>query len=136
MNGPTILRELLLRNTALMQLVPAGNVYVGFAPLSAKKPNIAARMISSVDRKTVSMSEGERLITERVQASIKCDSYAALAKVVESVRAGTKVSRGNVGGFKVDSVIADDLPMYEFDDTESTHETSIDFIVKYVLKVT
>ena len=131
MSSPAITRYLLANAAAVTAVVPAVRIFVGNVPVGTTLPAIVVRLVSGVERTTVSMAEASRYRTDRVQVTVHAKTYATKVSILELVRTALSPQRGAINGFDVDSITPEGEGP-DFDDEAAViYERSRDFMVSW-----
>lgn len=131
MSSPAIVRNVLANAAAVTAVVPGVRIFAGTIPQGSTLPAIGVRLVSGVERTTVSMAEASRYRTDRVQVTVHAKTYATKCSILELVRTALSPKRGTVNGFDVDSITPDgEGPDFD-DDAAVIYERSRDFMVTW-----
>ncbi len=131
MSSTAIVRTVLAASAAVTAEVPAARIFVGSIAQGTTLPAIGIRIISGVERTTVSMAEASRYRTDRVQVTVHAKTYASKDAILELVRAALSPRTGTVGSFDVDSITPDFEGPDLDDDAPVIFERSRDFMVSW-----
>jgi len=132
MSGVIAIRYLLAHDAALLAAVPANKIMAGVIPLGTVLPAVGISHISTLERKTVAMTEPAILATERVQVTVQAKSYAEQKAILELVRKACPNQRASVNGIEVDSILPDIAGPDLRDDELQIFVQSRDFIVRFI----
>ena len=131
MSGVAIARYLLANNLTLTAVVSASKIFAGTIPLNTELPAIGITQISGTQRTTVSMSDANRLVTERVQVTVAAKTYPLQKSLLSLVRESLPLSRGVVNSFDCDSIILDSEGPDIYDQGAEIYEQSQDFFIRF-----
>lgn len=132
MSGSAVVAYILSQADSVTDLVPGARILAApELPMRFPLPAINVWHISGSARLTVAMAARSKLITQRVQVMVHAGSEAAKDAIVALLEQALPVSRGQVNGVSVDSILPDlvgpDLSQPE----ASIYQQSQDFIVKW-----
>lgn len=130
MNGPVILRALLLAHAPVTALVD--KVYTGTVPQDAVLPAIGIKEISRVEHDTVARSGPATLVTARIQVTVYSKSYPQQKALLTAAKLGSGVFTGLIAGVNVRSVLRDMVGPDFSDEAAGLFEQSRDFMVTYI----
>jgi hypothetical protein len=131
MSGVAVIRSLLAANATLVAQVPVTRIFGGTVPLGTPVPAIGVSQVDGTLRKTVSMAEPKRLITDRVQVTVHTGAYDLQELLLELVRKACPNQHGTVNGVDLDSILPDLVGPDLYDTPTGLYEKSRDFIVKW-----
>ena len=132
MSGVSVVINLLTANATLTATVPAARIMGGVLPLNTAMPCISVRQISGVERKTVSMAETVRYVTDRAQVTVMAKTYAQMKSILALVRAALPVSTGaTVAGIAVQSILHESTGPEFHDINADIQSQSADYMVSY-----
>lgn len=85
MDGVAALRFVLVADATLLGLVPEENIFAGPMPLDMQGPAISLQSISTSDL-NIPTPAATRLVTERVQATIRALNYPSQKAIEKAVK--------------------------------------------------
>lgn len=131
MSAVAVIRYLLANDATLTAQVPATRIMAGVLPLATALPAISVVEISAVDRNTVAMNESARMVTSRVQVTVKATTYPQAKQLIELVRKACPHTTGTVAGVAVKAVLPEATGP-DIEDLEvGSRDQSRDFVVQW-----
>lgn len=135
MSGVSVIRYLLVHSAPLIAVVNANNIKGGVLPLTVL-PGISISTIDGIPRKTIAMTEPNRLITERVQVMVQTKSdvpsgYAQMKQILNLVAAALPNTRGTINNVTVECVLPESEGPELIDAALSVNMQSQDYFVKW-----
>lgn len=122
---------LLQHNANLIAAVPAAKIFTGVIPVNTILPAIVVKHIDDNEWKAIKTAGVPKLITARVQVSVKALTWASKVSILELVRLALVSTRSTVNGVSVDSISSEGSGP-DLDDTDlGIFERSRDFLIRY-----
>jgi len=131
MSGTAIIRSLLAANAPLVAVIPAARIFAGAIPINTVLPAIAVTQISGVQRNTLAMNAASYLVTDRVQVTVLCSTYALQKSYMALIRTALPNTRGTINGFVTDSILQDTDGPDLYDGAVPVYQQSKDYMVKF-----
>lgn len=134
MTAEAVIGALLRAHEPLAALVGA-KIFHGEIPQKTVLPAVTCNHISTVERRTVGMSEAAVLATSRIEVAVQARTYPQQKALLAAVRAACKNKRGGIAGVTVHSVLSDTVGPDMFDSDTSTCMQTIDFMVTFTAPI-
>jgi hypothetical protein len=128
MSGVVIVTDLLVSSPALIVAVPAGQIMGGGLPQGTPTPSLLATSVGTVDDH--SLRGPARLITERVQVTIRAGTYRQQKLIERLVRQACDGRSGAIAGYAVTDLVSAGLGP-DFRDDADEWLGSLDFRVSF-----
>jgi len=106
MSGVRVIGELLLADSAVLAIAPAGQIAGGVLPRNTPLPALAVTSISGVDLQVLRRGSTRRVF-ERVQVTAFAANYQQQKDLLAAVRRACADKYGDFGGVTAVSVITD-----------------------------
>lgn len=138
MSGVSVIWYLLKTNSPILAVVPATRIMAGDLPVKMVLPAISVTQISSVPFNLLRTNEGNKMHTDRVQASVlfkgvgEGAGYPGLKAMMKLVLAACPGQRGTVNGVVVDSITPGMEGPDLYDDAVGVYSQSRDFLVRWI----
>lgn len=130
MDGVAVVRQLLVADADLLELVPTSRIQAGALPQGVALPALSITTVSSVDRNLMNALD-YRHVSERVQVSVLAATYPQMKQVLRAVRVAAADQFPTVTGLLHVTVHTDGLGPDFMNESASIYVTSQDFRVTY-----
>ena len=130
MNGVAAIRQLLIGNVGLTNIVPAANVVAGILPKGSPVPALSIMSVSTVDVNIPSPG-AKRRVVERVQVSGVAATYPELKALMKAVKQAASAQMPTVSGISEVTVHTDSAGPDFTDEAAALCFGSQDFKVAY-----
>ncbi len=98
MSGVSIISALLADHSALLAVVPVGQIKAGKFPDGIAPPSLLIRHVSTVEQQMLRRSEVVHTV-ERIAVTVRCAQYRQVGAILELVRKACAGKTGGIGGF-------------------------------------
>jgi hypothetical protein len=136
MSGSVIIRELLAQNPSVTAIVPSdmasARLVAGALKQDAKLPAISVTSISSNEVWTTAQNLTTKMVRERIQVTCYATEFAVMERLLKVCALSRGVHTGIVKGYKVRSVMREDVGPYLPPVGDNIHEQSRDFMVTFM----
>lgn len=130
MNGVAAIRELLVHDSALTNLVPSARIASGILPQGTPLPAIIISSISSNDRNIIKPT-ATRQVNERIQVTVMAPDYPKQKAIIKAVKKAAADKFPTVNGIS-DVVVLTHSAGPDFMDMQATiYMQHQDFIVSF-----
>ena len=141
MSGVSIIRSLLVANSAVTDIVPTSSIRKGVVPLGTALPAIAVTQITDVPVNNIRINEARKMYVARIQVTALFQGpttvsgttgYDGLDAMMKLIKAACPSQRGTVAGVSVDPIVPEGEGPDMYNEQTKIHARSRDFIVRYI----
>lgn len=130
MDGVAIVRELLVGDSELLELVPNERIVAGVLPIGTALDAISITSVSRIDRNIIAPT-ATRHVVERVQVTAQAATYPRMKALLRAARAAAADFIGSAAGLANVTVQTDAAGPDFMDEQATIYMSSQDFFVGY-----